>query len=136
MFDYNSTTPNRARRPAIINRDSNVIAEFETFLLLDSMGLLETDNTDFKSTEKLINFATGFVAPEEVNIDKVFEVGSQILQDMTGQPANQWKFTKAKCVKQMPLKAKAKDQHSSSTSKQKGPSNDTSLCLQRITVKY
>ena len=134
MFDYFSTTPNRALRPAIINRDTNVIAEFETFL--DSMGLLEIDNADFKSTEKLLNFATGFVAPEEVNIDNVFEVGSRILQDMTDQPVNRWKFTKAKCVKQMPLKAKAAVQQSSLSSKQKRPLIDTSLCLQRITLNY
>lgn len=68
-------------------------AEFETFL--DSMDLLEMDNADSNSTEKLLNFATAFVDPEDVNIDKVFEIGSQILQDMNDQSVNLWKFTKA-----------------------------------------
>ena len=132
MFGYNSSTLNRSLRPATIQRDSNVIAEFEDFL--DSMGLLEIDNADFRSTDKLLNFATGFVAPVDVNIDKVLEVGEKILIEMSGQPVTQWKFTKANCVRQMPLKAKALVQHSKSD-KKKGQI-DTSLCLQRITLKY
>ena len=132
MFNYNSSsTPNRALRPATINRDCSVVAEFEDFI--DTMGLLEKDNHDFNSTEKLVNFATGFVAPGDVNIDKVFEVGSKILQDMSDQPVNQWKFSKANCVKQMPIKAKAVVQHKKQHT---GHAIDTSLCLQRVTLNH
>ena len=70
MFGYNSATVNRSLRPATIQRNSNVIAELEDFL--DTMGLLEADNEEFRSREKLMNFATGFLAPGDVNIHQVF----------------------------------------------------------------
>lgn len=129
MFNYKTETLNRALRPTMILRDSNVIAEFEEFL--DTMGLLETDNENFKSTTKLFNFATGFVAPDGVNIDKVFEVGNNILTEMNGQGVNQWKFTKSKSVRQMPVKAKTVVDH-----QQKTRPFDSSLALQRITLKH